>query len=181
LITFTIDTLTPCLRNVHTGDIVETEVMRIRRKSFLSKFNEKTGWYVNWSKFPSEVEIYALVIKGTVDIQGLIALTNDNDSNAVYINWACTSPNNNIWRNGVKDYDGVGGHLFAVAINKSLEYGHGGCIHAIAMDEDIMNHYKKQFGANIIGILHPYHFVIDEKVAEKIMEVYDYGWSDDEL
>ncbi len=181
MVTFTIDELTPCLRNVYTGDIVETEVMRVRRKSFLSKFNEKTGWYVNWNQFDTETEIYALVIKGTVDIQGLIAITDDKDSNAIYINWACTSPNNNIWRNGIKEYEGVGGHLFAIAINKSVEKGHGGCVHAIAMDKDILQHYVDVFGANIIGILHPYHFVIEEEIAEKIMEVYDYDWSDDEL
>ena len=74
MIPFTIDDLTPCLRDTQTGDIVETEIVRIKRKSFLSKFNEKTGWYVNWSKFPKEVEIYALVLKGTMDIQGMVAI-----------------------------------------------------------------------------------------------------------
>ena len=104
MIPFLIDGLTPCLKNVLTGDIVETEVIRVKRKSFLSKFNERTGWYVDWSKFDKETEIYALVLKGTVDIQGLIALTDDEQSNAVYINWACTSPENNVWRNGSKLY-----------------------------------------------------------------------------
>ena len=47
MITFTIDEITACLKDTQTGDTVETEVIRIRRKSFLSKFNEKTGWYVN--------------------------------------------------------------------------------------------------------------------------------------
>ena len=56
MITFTIDEITACLKDTQTGDTVETEVIRIRRKSFLSKFNEKTGWYVNWSKIPKDVE-----------------------------------------------------------------------------------------------------------------------------
>ena len=43
MIPFMIDSLTPCLKNVLTGDIVETEVVRVKRKSFLSKFNERTG------------------------------------------------------------------------------------------------------------------------------------------
>lgn len=51
MIPFLIDGLTPCLKNVKTGDVVETEVVRVKRKSFLSKFNERTGWYVDWSKF----------------------------------------------------------------------------------------------------------------------------------
>ena len=181
MVPFTIDSLTPCLKSVLTGDIVETEVIRVKRKSFLSKFNERTGWYVDWSQFSAETEIYALVIKGTVDIQGLIAVTDDEQSNAVYINWACTSPANNVWRNGSKLYEGIGGHLFAIAMNISLQRGHGGCVHAIAMDKDILNHYVDAFGAIVIGIMHPFHFVIEEESAKKIMEVYKYEWSDEEL
>ena len=181
MIPFLIDGLTPCLKNVQTGDIVETEVIRVKRKSFLSKFNERTDWYVDWSKFDSETEIYALVLKGTVDIQGLIALTNDEQSNAVYINWACTSPENNVWRNGSKLYEGIGEHLFAIAINISEQRGHGGCVHAIAMDKDLLQHYIDMFDAIVIGIMHPFHFVIEEESAKKIKEVYKYEWSDEEL
>ena len=43
-----IDVFTPCLKDNLTGEVVNTEVIRIRRKSFLSKFNRKSGWYVNW-------------------------------------------------------------------------------------------------------------------------------------
>lgn len=59
MIVFTIDEMVPCLKNVETGEIYETEVIRLRRKSFLSKFNSHTGWYVNWSKFDHDTEIYA--------------------------------------------------------------------------------------------------------------------------
>ena len=104
--------------------------------------------------------------ENAVDIQGLIALTDDSQSNAVYINWACTSPENNVWRNGSKLYEGVGGHLFAIAINVSEQREHGGCVHAIAI---------------VIGIMHPYHFVIEEESARKIKKVYKYEWSDEEL
>lgn len=135
----------------------------------------------HWSKFGGETEIYALVLKGTVDIQGLIALTDDEQSNAVYINWACTSPENNVWRNGSKLYEGVGGHLLAIAINISEQRGHGGCVHAIAMDKEILQHYAEVFDAIVVGILHPFHFVIEEESAKKIQEVYKYEWSDDEL
>ena len=68
MITFTIDTLTPCLKETSTGEIYETEVIRLKRKSFLAKFNKRTGWYVNWSKFEDDVEVYAFVLKGTVEV-----------------------------------------------------------------------------------------------------------------
>ena len=115
VITLTIDEYTPCLKNTATGEIVETEVIRLRRKSFLAKYNKRTGWYVNWSKFEANVEIYALVLKGTVDIQGLIALEDIAQSKAVHILWAVAAPQNNIYKYGKKLYSGVGGHLFAIA------------------------------------------------------------------
>ena len=54
MICFRIDELTPCLKNVETGEIYETEVIELRRKSFLSKFNKRTGWYVNWETLHRE-------------------------------------------------------------------------------------------------------------------------------
>ena len=33
----------------------------------------------------------------------------------------------------------------------------------------------------MIGVLHPYQFAIDEVNAKKIMEVYDYDWTDEEI
>lgn len=75
--------MTPCLKDNETGDFVQTEVVRIRRKSFLTKFNKKNGWYTDWSKLVQEHEIYALVVKGKVDIQGMVALNRNDDFQAV--------------------------------------------------------------------------------------------------
>ena len=82
-----IDDFTPCLKDNLTGEVVNTEVIRIRRKSFLSKFNRKSGWYVNWGKIVEEYEVYALVLEGTVDIQGLVALRRNDELKAMYLNF----------------------------------------------------------------------------------------------
>ena len=182
MITFKVDELTPCLKDVETGDIIDTEVVRLRRKSFLSKFNKKTGWYINWSKLPGEVEVYALVLKGTMDIQGLIGLSNDVDANAAYGYWACTAPHNNLWEYNIQRYKGVGGHLLAVAAYKSTEWNHEGVFHADAIDKEVLNHYVKEFDAWEMPLSgHPLHFVIEEAAAQKLMEVYTYEWTDDEV
>ena len=49
VIAFKIDDLTPCLTDALTGETFQTEVVELKRKSFLSKFNADTGWYVDWS------------------------------------------------------------------------------------------------------------------------------------
>ena len=124
MITFTIDTLTPCLTETSTGEIFETEVIQLKRKSFLSKFNKRTGWYVNWSKFEDDVEVYALVLKGTVDVQGLIAIKYD----------------------------------------------------------DVLQHYVEHFQAFQLSVTErPYQFMIEGENTQKLMEVYNYEWTEEEL
>ena len=58
-----IDDFTPCLKDNATGELIDTEVIRIRRSSFLEKYNKKNGWYIDWSKLTQTSEVYALVIK----------------------------------------------------------------------------------------------------------------------
>ena len=137
-----IDEFTPCLKDGKTGELVQTEVLRVGRKSFLKKYNEKNGWYVTWM---------------------------------------CASPENNHQINQEVKYKGVGGHLFAIAAKKSIEWGYGGMMYGFAADKTLLEHYMSVFNAEFIGIQHPFHFLIDEENAKKITEVYTYEWTDDEI
>ncbi len=181
MISVVIDELTPCLVNNETGEIVSTEVVKVGRKSFLSKYNKRTGWYINWAKLANENEIYALVIKGTVDIQGLVALRPITDFQAVFITWMCTAPHNNHMITQRPKYSGVGGHLFSIAADFSERMGFGGTVTGFAANSDLVIHYHEKFQAECISALHPYQILIDEINARNIMEVYDYEWTDDEL
>ena len=176
-----IDSLTPCLVDVSTGDIVETEVLRVRRKSFLSKFNIKTGWVVDWANLADENEIYALVIKGTADIQGLIALKPENELGYLFLTWAVAAPQNNKLLVQEKKYNGVGGHLFAIAASKSFEYGFNGSMMGFAVSKKLVEHYCNTLGAFHLGILHDYQIAFNTEASKRLMEVYTYEWSDDEL
>lgn len=175
-----IDELTPCLRDSVTGEIVDTEVIPITRKTVLKKFNKQNGWYINWESLFNESEIYALVISGTYSIQGLIAVHNDVDSKTAFIDWAVASPENNPQIMPEKKYAGVGGHLFAIAAQKSIEYGYGGAISGFAANKDLMKHYIDVFGAVPICLLHEYQIFIDEAAGNRIREVYTYEWFNEE-
>lgn len=182
MITFIIDELLPCLRDVRSGEIYDTEVIRLKRRTFLSKFNKKTGWYINWGKFDEETEIYALVLKGTVDIQGLIAVKYDDTNMAVNIVWACTAPQNNVWRNKKQKYAGVGGHLFAIASELSVKKGYDGFVYGEAMDRELYEYYMDNFNAfPLPPINNPYRFMLSGETTAQIREVYNYDWSDEEL
>ena len=128
--------------------------------------------------------MFALVLKGTMDIQGLIAVSPNasKDTRALHIHWACTAPHNNIWEYGVQKYKGVGGHLFAIAADLSFRYGFDGYEYCEAMDEEILNYYIEKFGAQPLPkTIHPYALMINGDNMRKIMEVYDYVWSDEAL
>ena len=182
MISFMVDEITPCLKSNETGEIYETEVIQLKRKSFLTKFNKRTGWYVNWSRFEDGIEIYALVLKGTMDIQGLIAIQNDSSSKSIHIVWACTAPWNNKLKTSTPKYSGVGGHLLAIASELSIIRGFDGYIWGEAINKDIFKYYLDQFSATAIPTSNnPYRFMISGKQTQKLMEVYNYEWTGEEL
>ena len=125
--------------------------------------------------------IYALVIKGTVDIQGMVALSGNKDLSAVYVAWMCASPNNNPMLTDQKDYNGVGGHLFAIAVDRSYQLGYDGAITGNAADRELVDHYCDAFGADYIGMLHEFQIGISGNAAIKIKEGYSYEWTDEEI
>ena len=93
------------------------------------------------------------------------------------IHWACVAPQNNKHEFRIQKYEGVGGHLFAIAADKSIQWGHGGAIYAFAANEELLKHYIDKFGGVYIGLLHRYHFGIPEENAKKMLEVYHYEWN----
>lgn len=93
----------------------------------------------------------------------------------------CTSPDNNKLLTDDIRYLGVGGHLFAIAAQKSVDYGYDGYMYGFAANKKLLDHYVEKFNGEVIGVLHPYQFAIDEVNAKKIMEVYDYDWTDEEI
>ena len=95
MLTAWIDTMTPCLKDTKTCELVDTEVIRIKRASFLRKYSKKNGWYVSWNELLKENEVYALVIHGSVDIQGLLAVRPDESMASAFVTWMCASPENN--------------------------------------------------------------------------------------
>lgn len=58
-----IDDFTPCLKDNSTGELVDTEVVRIRRSSFLSKYNKQNGWYVNWGSLAKTLKSMLLLLR----------------------------------------------------------------------------------------------------------------------
>ena len=172
-----LDEIVPCLKDTESGEIKETVVFRIESRSFLKKFNEKNGWGINWIKVPKEVEVFALALKENNEIQGLVGVRNDADVKAAYLHWACTAPHNNKHVLGKQKYSGVGGHLFAITVEKSMQWGYEGTVHGFALNKELLNHYIDVLGATYLGALHPYQFAFSRMASQKLLEVYTYEWN----
>ena len=74
-----------------------------------------------------------------------------------------------------KRYEGVGGHLFAAAVQESLNAGNpDGCVFGDAANEDLLRHYITKFGAEHLPIGHEYHIVIDGPAAQRLIDQYTF-------
>jgi len=91
------------------------------------------------------------------------------------------APKNNPELYEPKKYNGVGGHLLAIAIDRSEQLGHKGDVTGFCRNKDIMNHFVNAYDADPICILHPYQIGLYGDSAKRIREVYDYEWTDDEI
>lgn len=160
-----IDGFTPCLVETSSGKIVDTQYSLATTEDL-----KTSGWNFNWSDSDlRNSEVYKLTLKGDNKIQGLVALNDFKKDNAVYVKLAESAPQN-IGKN--KKYDGVGGHLFAIAIKKAIERGYGGFVFMDAKNIELIEHYHKTLGAVHIGGVHPYRMYIDEDNAQKILDYY---------
>ena len=156
-----IDKLTDCLLDTETGKIVKTEFIKKETKI---RSTEYKGWKFNWSTPQKNgYDIYELFVKGDKAVQGRIALKIDGGVADVDI---VESAPYNVGREG--KYEGVGGHLFAIACQVSLEAGCDGYV-AFTAKTDLVDYYKEKIGAKIVMDRRMY---IDDVTAKQLIEKY---------
>jgi len=131
---------------------------------------QNNGWNFDWHSVglnPS-YNIYKLIVQGDTIIQGLIAT--EVKKNAVYVALAESAPQN---LGDDKGYEGVGGHLFAIAIKLAVALGFNGYIYLDAKSEELVEHYQKTLGADrIYSRIHEYRLEVSEESACKVLEAY---------
>lgn len=165
----TIDKFTPCLEDAKSGKILETTYSIVDS----TELRNLKGWNFDWcSDTLKNCEIFKLQVKGNNDIQGLVALTKFERDKAIYVDLAESAPQNLGYN---KKYNGVGGHLFAIAAQRSKDLGYGGFVFMDAKNKELVEHYRNSLGAILLGMPHPYRMFIDEDAAEKLLRIYNFG------
>lgn len=161
-----IDRFTQCLVDAQTGALIDTTFSCISRQ----ELKKLEGWAFDWND-PAlmQDEIYKLTVAGQTTVEGLIALQYLERDRAVYVHIAESAPHN---RGTDKRYMGVGGHLFAIAAQKSLDAGFGGFFFMDAKNLDLVHHYQKTLGAVWLGMPHEYRMLVEEDAAERLLDIY---------
>ena len=163
-----IDKFTPCLQKTSTGEIVDTSYSSLT----VNDLNSLKKWQFNWKSISTlECEIYKLTVSGDDRIQGVVAIENMERDKAIYVRAAESAPHN---MGTDKEYYGVGGHLFAVAVTRSFQLGYDGFTYMDAKNITLVKHYTETLGAFLIGTPHPYRMVIDEAAAGRLISYYNF-------
>lgn len=161
-----IDEITPCLKECETGNILNT-VFKYAGVEELKGLQRK-GWNFNWAHPDLEgANIYKIQIEGDDEIQGIIAAK--IVKGAVYVPLVESAPHN---LGESKKYEGVGGHLFAIAIKLSVLNGFGGFIYFDAKNMELVEHYRKMLGAECLGFYHEYRMQVETEQAQKVLKEY---------
>jgi len=147
-----IDGLTNCLVNRITGEECDTQY-RLISKTITKADAEKLkaeGWLFDWSiPHSNGYEIYELLIKGSDECQGLIALKHIRDQLYTHVDVVESAPKNR-GKNG--KYQGVGAHLFAIACKLSWDVGNEGFVQFKAKT-DLVEHYRETLKAKCTSIV----------------------------
>lgn len=104
-----VDELTPCLRDLTTGKLVQTSFDKITISEQVAQELRKGGWLFDWADV-ADFTVVKLHIVGSDLIQGLVPY--HNEKGYVKLDLAESAPYN---RGRNKQYSGVGGNLFAIA------------------------------------------------------------------
>ncbi len=90
----------------------------------------------------------------------------------------CANPDSSP-KSVTKKYTGIGGHLFTIAIDRSLQMGKKGEFYGFAANQKLYDYYERDLLATKLGLLHDYHFIMEYPQTKKIMEEYTYEWTDE--
>ncbi|HEV2481548.1 MAG TPA: hypothetical protein VGS79_17880 [Puia sp.] len=144
---FVVDELTNSIREVSSGKIFETEVLRVSAAE-IKKVHKKDGWFFNWkTEFrESARNLYKLVLAGNNTIQGLISLEPVPNQLFIEMHLIEAAPHNHPSQ---KKFAGVAGNLVAFACKMSFDLGFEGYV-AFTAKTNLVSHYIDSLGAQVI-------------------------------
>jgi len=142
ILDFEIDKLTNSIENASTGEVFDTEIVRLSPKDL--KQIKETEWQFDWHNELKDksIEVYKLTtINNPFIIQGLLSIEDKQDHIFMRL---VESANFNKGTNKV--YIGVPGNLVAYGCKVSVDKGYEGYL-AFDAKTNLIKHYQQTLGA----------------------------------
>jgi hypothetical protein len=139
---FEIDKLTNSIENTSTGEVFDTEIVRLTSKDL--RFIQKSDWQFDWVKEIKDKtkEVYKLTtLNNRTIIQGLLSIEDKQDH--LFMHLIESSKFN---KGKDKVYLGVPGNLVAFACKISVDKGYQGFL-AFDAKTTLIRHYKETLHA----------------------------------
>ncbi len=159
-----IDKLTNSIENAVTGEVFDTEIVRLDLKNVNSIV--KADWKFDWKneiKDKSKQVFKVTTTNNALIIQGLISIEEKRDH--IFLHLVESAKFN---KGKTKIYLGVPGNLVAFACKVSFDTGYEGFV-AFDAKSALVNHYKETLGAIQINGQRMY---IDTKGAKYLISKY---------
>lgn len=135
---FVIDKLTNSIENITTGEVFDTEIVRLTEKAL--KQIKKNDWQFDWSKEIKDKtkEVYKLTtVNNSTIIQGLLSIEDKKDH--IFMHLIESSKFN---KGKDKVYLGIPGNLVAFACKVSVDRGYQGFL-AFDAKTALIKHYQE--------------------------------------
>lgn len=161
---FIIDKLTNSIENTSTGEVFDTEIVRMTPK--LVKEIKKADWNFDWSKEIKDKskEVYKLTtVNNPTIIQGLVSIEDKQDH--IFMHLIESAKFN---KNKDKVYLGVPGNLVAYACKVSVDKGYQGFL-AFDAKTALIKHYQESLYATHFRGLRMF---IETKAALRLISQY---------
>lgn len=161
---FVIDKLTNSIENTSTGEVFDTEVVRLVLKDISQV--KKTDWQFDWAKELKDKtkEVYKLTTENNPSIiQGLISIEDKQDH--IFMHLIESAKFN---KNKDKVYLGVPGNLVAYACKVSVDRGYQGFL-AFDAKTALIKHYQESLYATHFRGLKMF---IETKAALRLISQY---------
>lgn len=161
---FEIDKLTNSIENLATGEVFDTEIVRLTQED--TKQIKKAEWQFNWHKELKDTSkgVYKLTtVNNPLIIQGLISIEDKSDH--IFMHLIESSKFN---KGKEKVYVGVPGNLVAFACKVSVDKGYEGFL-AFDSKSALIKHYEQTLRAKHFRGLRMF---IDTSAALRLISQY---------
>jgi hypothetical protein len=161
---FVIDKLTNSIKNVSTGEVFDTEVVRVGKSNL--KEIRSGDWEFNWAREINnwDRQVFKLTtVNNPTIIQGLVSIEDKGDH--IFMHLIESAKFN---RSKEKMYAGVPGNLVAFACKVSIEEGYRGYIAFDAKSELIEHYQETLFATHFRGL----RMFIERDAALRLISKY---------